>query len=161
MAGLRYLIGPAEFDEWEFVHGLLRRSFAEMEGRIDPPSSLERMTPQDLAALAARGRALVAVSEGPVGCAFLEDDGTRIQCGKLAVDPAFRRRGILRHMLGEADAYARDRGRIGLELRTRIELVENHAVFEHLGFARAATRSHPGYDRPTSIVYRRNLAPPA
>ena len=158
MAGLRYLIAPGEFDEWEFIHGLLRRSFAYMNGRIDPPSSLERMRPADLAALAASGRAVIAVSEGPVGCAFLSDDGRRVYCGKLAVDPGFRRRGILRQMLVEAEAYARSLGRIGLELRTRVELTENHAAFERLGFKRVGTWSHPGYDRPTSVTFRRDFA---
>ena len=157
MAGLRYLIGPDEFDEWESIHGLLRRSFAYMNGRIDPPSSLERMRPVDLAALARSGRAVIAVSEGPVGCAFFKDDETRVYCSKLAVEPRFRRRGILRQMLERGDEYARELGRIGLELQTRVELTENHAAFERLGFARAGTWSHPGYDRTTSVTFRRDF----
>lgn len=160
MAGLRYLVAPEEFDEWDFIHGLLRRSFAYMEGRIDPPSSLDRMGPRDLQALAESGRAIIAIAEGPVGCAFLQDNGERIVCGKLAVDPGFRRRGILRHMLEEADEYARLRGRRGLELQTRVELSENHAAFSRLGFVETARTSHPGHDRPTSITFRRDFAAP-
>ena len=157
MAGLRYLTAPGEFDEWEFLHGLLLRCFDGMEGRIDPPSSLLRTAPRDLEALARRGRAIVAVAEGPVGCAFLRDDGTRIYCSKLAVDPAFRRRGILRSMLGAADDYARALGREGLELQTRVELLDNHAVFQRLGFVESGRTSHPGYDRPTSVTFRRDF----
>ncbi len=158
MAGIRYLVAPDEFDEWEFIHGLLMRSFAYMEGRIDPPSSLQGTTAQDLEALVHEGRAIIAVAEGPVGCAFLRDDGQRIQCSKLAVDPGFRRRGILRAMLDAADEYAASLGRGGLELRTRIELTENHAAFERLGFVEVGRTSHPNYRRPTSIIFRRDLA---
>ncbi len=160
VAGIRFLIAPDEFDEWEFIHGLLMRSFAYMEGRIDPPSSLSRVSARDLEALARNDRAIVAVAEGPVGCAFLRDDGERIYCSKLAVDPAFRRRGILRAMLDAADEYSAQLGRKGLELQTRVELTENHAAFERLGFVEAGRTCHPGYDRPTSITYRRdrNLA---
>lgn len=158
MAGLRCLVAPEEFDGWDQVHALLRRAFASMEGRIDPPSSLERMRPEDLRRLAEGGRAIIAVSEGPVGCAFLTDDGTRVYCSKLAVEPSFQRRGILRRMLADADGWARTLGRAGLELQTRVELVENHAAFERLGFRRAGTTSHPGYDRATSVTYRRDFA---
>jgi GNAT superfamily N-acetyltransferase len=129
-----------------------------MRGRIDPPSSLDRMGPDDLRRLAEGGRAIVAVSEGPVGCAFLCDDGTRVYCSKLAVEPRFRRRGILRQMLVEADDWARSLGRQGLELRTRVELTENHAAFERLGFRRVGTWTHPGHDRPTSVTFRRDFA---
>jgi GNAT superfamily N-acetyltransferase len=93
-----------------------------------------------------------------VGCAFLKDDGTRVYCSKLAVEPGFRRRGILRQMLIEADEYARQLGRVGLELQTRVELTENHTAFEHLGFKRTGTWSHPGDDRPTSVTFRRDFA---
>jgi GNAT superfamily N-acetyltransferase len=157
MAGLRYLVAPDEFDGWDFVHGLLRRCYVGMEGRIDPPSSLERMGPGDLRSLAGEGRAIIAVAEGPVGCAFLQDNGTRIYCSKLAVDPGFRRRGILRTMLALADEFARERGREGLELQTRVELSENHVAFRRLGFVECGRTNHPGYKRPTSITFRRDF----
>jgi hypothetical protein len=60
-------------------------------------------------------------------------------------------------MLVEADDYARQLGRVGLELQARVELTENHAAFERLGFVRTGTWSHPGYDRPTSITFRRDF----
>ena len=41
-----------------------------------------------------------------------------------------------------------------LELSTRIELVENHATFARMGFAKTAETAHEGFDRPTSIVMR-------
>ena len=42
-----------------------------------------------------------------------------------------------------------------LELQTRVELTENHATFRALGFVEVARTAHPGYDRPTSITFRR------
>ncbi|MEL6793708.1 MAG: hypothetical protein AAFP78_09655, partial [Pseudomonadota bacterium] len=39
----------AEDEDWTAVHRLLTDAFAYMDGRIDPPSSLHRMTEDDLA----------------------------------------------------------------------------------------------------------------
>ena len=36
--------------DWPALLALIARAFAYMEGRIDPPSSLHRLTPQGLAA---------------------------------------------------------------------------------------------------------------
>jgi hypothetical protein len=46
-----------------------------------------------------------------------------------------------------------------LELQTRVELEENHAAFRAMGFAEAGRTAHPGYDRPTSITFRKDLPP--
>jgi hypothetical protein len=46
-----------------------------------------------------------------------------------------------------------------LELQTRIELTENHALFRHLGFVQTAATAHPGYTRPTTLTFRHPLHP--
>jgi hypothetical protein len=43
-------------------------------------------------------------------------------------------------------------------LQTRVELVENHAAFSRMGFAKTGESAHPGYDRPTSITMRRAVS---
>lgn len=154
------LVRPAGAGEdWAAVHALLVEAFAFMEGRIDPPSSLARMTPADLAAAAAAGPAFLAFDGAALaGCAFGTVKGDALYLGKVAVADAARRRGVARALFAAAEAEARRRGLAALELQTRIELVENHATFGRLGFVRTAETAHPGYDRPTSVTMRKSLA---
>jgi hypothetical protein len=61
--------------------------------------------------------------------------------------------------VAEADAMARALGRPLLELQTRVELTENHAIFAALGFREVGRTAHPGYDRPTSVTMERPVPP--
>jgi GNAT superfamily N-acetyltransferase len=146
------------FHNWDGLHALLTHSFAYMEGRIDPPSSLDRMTVETLREKAVEETLLLAWDgEVLVGCGYARDDGETLYLGKLAVDQAYRRRGILRSLIGFAEDMARADGKSALELQTRVELVENHATFATLGFIKSGESAHEGYDRPTSITMRKAI----
>jgi GNAT superfamily N-acetyltransferase len=151
-------LGPVE--DWSALHALLVTCFAGMEGRIDPPSSLAAMTPETLRAKA-REETLVTLRDGDalVACGYFRDTGRSLHLGKLAVRPDHRRRGHLRRIVAEAEAMARRLGRPVLELGTRVELTENHAVFARLGFREVARTAHPGYERPTSVTMERPVDP--
>jgi GNAT superfamily N-acetyltransferase len=153
-------LAPPDFDDWTGLHALLASCFGPMEGRIDPPSSFVAMTPDTLRAKAA-DEVLILAHDGPtlVGCAFCAPKGEALYLGKLAVAPGYRGRGLLRRMLDSADAVARARGLTALTLQTRVELTENHATFAALGFRRTGTEAHEGYDRPTSLLFRREVPP--
>ena len=43
---------PAGFERWEALLALIRTAFAPMDGVIDPPSSVHRLTPETLRAKA-------------------------------------------------------------------------------------------------------------
>ena len=149
---------PTGFSDWDELHGLLHTCFAYMADRIDPPSSLNRMTPDDLRSKAETETLVLAYDAGRlVGCAHLAARPDAIYIGKVAVLPAYQRRGILRRMMAIAEDLAREQGKQALELETRIELTENHATFRALGFAKSAEKAHAGYDRPTSITMRKPL----
>jgi GNAT superfamily N-acetyltransferase len=146
------------FTDWHGLLALLHRAFAFMQGRIDPPSSLDRLDAAGIAAKAAAERCLLAFLDGRlVGCVFCAPRPDCLYVGKLAVDPALQRRGIGRALLARAEAEARALGLPALELQTRIELVENQRAFERLGFARTGETAHPGYERPTSVTMRKLL----
>jgi GNAT superfamily N-acetyltransferase len=148
----------ADFSDWNALHDLLSRAFAGMEGRIDPPSSLNRMTPDDLREKAGGGHLVLARAGGElVGCAFGSNDGDALYLSKLAVAPGWQRRGILRRMIGLMEDEARRRGLRALSLETRVELTENHATFRALGFGKTQETAHPGYRRPTSFTFRKAL----
>ncbi|MFN9571915.1 MAG: GNAT family N-acetyltransferase [Betaproteobacteria bacterium] len=153
---LRIAVRPPNFSDWPALLALLRAAFADMDGRIDPPSSLARLDVDALRAKAADEHLIVAtVGNTLVGCAFASIRDDCVYVGKLAVAAAARRRGVARALIGAAARLARDHGRTALELQTRIELTENHATCAALGFAKVAETAHPGYARPTSITLRR------
>ena len=77
--------------------------------------------------------------------------------GKLAVDAAYRGRGIARLLLARAESVAARNGRAALALQTRVELAENHATFARLGFKQIGATAHAGYSHPTSIIMRKPL----
>ena len=148
------------FDAWEALLALILDAFAYMKGRIEPDSSVYRLTVEQMAAQADEGSVYVAEKDGRLaGCIFCETQGDALYLGKLAVAPRFQGEGIGRLLMAEAEAEARARGLEALELQTRIELTENHDAFASMGFERVGTTAHPGFDRPTSVTMRRPLRP--
>jgi GNAT superfamily N-acetyltransferase len=140
------------------VLALIRATFAYMDGRIDPPSSIHAVTPADVTRQAETGEIWVLDEPGrPVACVFLTLKSRALYVGKLAVDPAFRRQGLARQLIGHAVARAHVLGCDRLELQSRVELVENHRAFRAMGFKKTGETAHPGYDRPTSFTFTKTL----
>lgn len=147
-----------DFGAWSEVLALIQRSFAYMDGVIDPPSSALRLTPEGLRQKAVDEAAFVAFADDvPVGCVFLADRGDRLYLGKLAVDPDLQGRGIGRMLLVTAERHADELGRSTIELQTRIELVDNHATFRKSGYRETGRSAHAGYDRPTTLTFMKEL----
>ncbi|MBI1217306.1 MAG: GNAT family N-acetyltransferase [Rhodobacteraceae bacterium] len=144
--------------DWGAVLALIRDAFAGMEGRIDPPSSMHRLTEADIAAQAETGEVWVIEAAGaPVACIFLTVKPGSLYLGKLAVADDWRGRGLARRLVETAAARARALGLPALELQTRVELTENHATFRAMGFTMTAATAHEGYTRPTSLTFRKPL----
>lgn len=127
-------------------------------GRIDPPSSLDRLDPAGLAAKAGAERCFLAFQgDRLAGCLFCEPRADCLYLGKLAVEPELQGRGVGRALMARAEVEARALGPAALELQTRVELVENHAAFGAMGFVRTGESAHPGHVRPTSVTMRKAL----
>ncbi len=144
------------------VHALLTAAFAYMEGRIDPPSSLSRMTPDTLSEEAARKELWVIpdpaaphASPTPQACVIMTPQPDHLYFGKLAVAEQARGKGLARQLIELAETRARTLGLPRLRLQTRVELVENHATFTRMGFVQTGLTAHEGYDRPTSLTFDR------
>jgi GNAT superfamily N-acetyltransferase len=123
-----------------------------MDGHIDPPSSMHRLTKEDLA-----NSEVWVIGSPPLACIVLTPKADALYLGKLAVAASERGKGHARALVNQAGRRARALGMAALELQTRIELVENQRTFEAMGFVEVARTAHAGYDRPTSITYRRPL----
>lgn len=159
MRAVRIVRAAADFSDWPGLLQLLHGAFAYMEGRIDPPSSLLRLTPATIAQKADDEELFLARDgDALVGCLFARPQGDAVYVGKLAVRGDRQGGGIGRRLMGAAERLARDSGLPYLELETRIELVENHAAFAAMGFVKTAETSHQGYDRPTAITMRKRIA---
>lgn len=149
-------MGPT--DDMGPVHTLLKQTFAYMEGRIDPPSSLDRMDVDDLARQAVLGEIWVIDGpEGPLACVILTPQRDTLYLGKLAVAPVARGQGLARVMVELSLTRARALGLPSVSLQTRMELVENHATFVAMGFTMTGTTAHPGFDRPTSVSFSQTV----
>lgn len=139
--------------DWPGLLALIRRAFASMEGRIDPPSSLHHLTPQALAA----SPEVWVLGAPPVACMVLTPKPGGLYLSKLAVEPELQGQGLGRRMVARAEDRARELGLPQVELETRVELIENHRFYLALGYAEAGRSAHPGFDRPTSVRYLKRV----
>ncbi len=162
--GAEIVIGPPPpgFDRWDELLALIQGSFAYMDGRIDPPSSAHRLTPESLREKAADEVLLIATAGGQIaGCVFAAERPDCFYIGKLAIAPRLQRAGLGRRLVEAVEALARSADKTALELQTRVELTSNHAAFARMGFVETGRSAHEGFDRPTSITMRKQLVPAA
>lgn len=150
---------PDDFERWDELLALILRAFAYMDGVIDPPSSAHLLSAQALCDKAKAETGFIATKDGRiVGCIFAAERPDALYVGKLAVDEGFRGHGLARKLMQAAERLAIERGKPTLELQSRVELLANHQTFARLGFVEAERTAHAGYERPTSITFRKALA---
>jgi GNAT superfamily N-acetyltransferase len=101
---------------------------------------------------ASAGRASIGYVGGSSCRRFAQVKDDALYIGKLAVRAGVQGAGIGRKLVEAARDEARSRGLKMLELQTRIELTENHAMCARMGFVKTAETAHPRFDRPTSIT---------
>lgn len=151
-------VDAKEYKDFAGVLTLLQKAFEYMQGRIDPPSSLQRLNAEKLKLKAINEVMFIAVdNELTVGCVFARVKEDHVYLGKLAVRPDCRGRGLSRMLVNRVETLTRQLGLSEVEIETRIELTENQALFEYFGYRKTAENSHPGYDRATSVCYRKNV----
>jgi ribosomal protein S18 acetylase RimI-like enzyme len=147
-----------EFERWEALLALIRTAFATMDGVIDPPSSVHRLTPERLRTKAQSEIGFLAQADDAiVGCAFIAEQPDHFYLGKLAVLPACQGRGVGRRLIEAAEQHAVRAGKPLIELQTRVELTANQRAFRALGFVETGRTAHQGYDSPTSVTMRKRL----
>lgn len=135
---------------------LVQQAFAFMETRINPSSSMHRLTVEAIKEHCTSGE-VWTLGERPAACVFLRAKETCLYMGKLAVRQDRRGQGLARQLVELAERRAKAKGFSVLELETRIELVENHATFGRFGFVKTGEGTHHGFDRPTYIVMQKAL----
>jgi predicted N-acetyltransferase YhbS len=128
-----------------FVHGI----FGALD--IDPPSS---MLKESLDHFAERFRSdtIFVAQDGTrlIGSVFCTPEEGALYIGRLAVAPAWRRRGVAGTLVEAAKNEARRRGAARITLGARIALLGNVALFRRHGFVVVRETCHPGFTTPTS-----------
>lgn len=145
-------LGVHDMTDMQLALELTKREFAYMDGVVDPASSINRLTLEDLAS--GPGEVWV-IGSPPVASVVFTPKAEVLYIGKLAVDAGEQRKGLARSLFDQAEVRAVELGLSWLELQTRVELESNHRTFAALGFVETGRTAHAGYARPTSITYRR------
>lgn len=134
------------------VAALIREAFAALPASPDPPMSALRIRPDDIVAhLATGGGAVVAADKALVGSILWVEKNGGLYLSRVAVAPAWRRRGIARSLVAAAETAAEDLQLPRLHLSTRLVLTGNRRLFASCGFVETTRRAHPGYDAATSV----------
>ena len=144
----------------EAAAALIRAAFASQSSATQPPSSALKETTESIAAWIEAGGGL-GLSRGPDLVALLlwaERDGG-LYCGRLAVRPDERGRGLARRLILEAEREARRRGLSRLDVRVRLELPDNVRLFRSSGFVETGREAHPGFAVPTIVLLEKRLDP--
>lgn len=144
--------------DWAALLRLIRAAFAYMDGRVDPPSSIHHTHEDDLRRMAVEGEMWEIPDPAggvPLACMVLTPRPDCLYVGKVAVRDDWRGRGLSRQLIELAGDRARVRDLPALELQVRVELSENQAIYQRLGFVETGRTAHPGFARPTSITYRK------
>ena len=87
---------------------------------------------------------------------WVERDGG-LYCGRLAVRPDRRGRGLARRLIVAAEQEARRRGLVRLDVRVRLELPDNIRLFRSCGFGEIGRDAHPGFAMPTILLLEKRL----
>ncbi len=145
-----------EFEDWDMLLDLIQQAYAYMDARIDPPSSMYRLTVKNLIEKVKKETLLLVWENGHlIGCAFLREQADSYYISKLAVKRNRQGKGIGQKIIEACIHIAARRGKGNLDLETRVELIENHVFFERMGFVKTGETFHEGYTRPTAFKMRR------
>lgn len=135
---------------------LIQTAFSPMDGVVDPPSSVHRLTIERLGQHCTQDEVWI-IGAAPLACMILTQKPDTLYLGKLAVATQARGQGLARRLVDHATNRARSLGFRTLTLETRIELTQNHATFLALGFEEAGRTRHPGYAKDTSITFTKSV----
>jgi predicted N-acetyltransferase YhbS len=154
-----YSLRPINARDVAAIAALIRTAFAGQSVVTDPPPSALRVTEADVTSHLQSGSGAVAEADGNlVGSALWNASEGGLYVGRLAVAPAWRRRGVARALVVAAEVAARKASLPRLYLSTRLVLLDNRLLFATCGFVETTREAHPGYAEPTFVNMEKRLA---
>lgn len=158
-----FLLREATQDDISSLVSVLQTAFEEYRGRLDPPSGAHTESVEKLRQNLTEASATVAiVDQEIVGCVFHEirsdeNEQNYMYLGRLAVLPAYRRRGLGLALVQYVETLARQLRLSRVRLGVRTQLAENRAYYERQGYRVLEYRSHEGYPEPTYLIMEKEL----
>lgn len=136
---------PARPEDAPALRDLVRAAYATYIPRLGrEPAPMNDDYPARIAA----GQAWVLEEGGALaGALILEDQPGALLLYNLAVSPAAQGKGVGRRLVAFTEAEARRRGYPLLRLYTNELMVENVAMYGHLGFTETHRGSEAGHRR--------------
>ena len=154
------VILPLQLTQVSTLLGVIRAAYAEYDGRLTPPSGAHDETIDTLAAKLRSGEgALAWQGNNAAGSVLFEPRDQSLYLGRLAVPPAYRRRGIGALLVAYVEQQAIARGLKQITLGVRLQLPENTAFYTKLGYDVISYGSHPGFTEPTYMNMAKQLQP--
>ncbi|MEM9138831.1 MAG: GNAT family N-acetyltransferase [Pseudomonadota bacterium] len=139
------MIRPARPDDAEKVAQIAQAAYAPLAKRMDtPPAPMLDDYPARV------GEGVVWVLEDGadvLGFIILVDREDALLLENVAVAPEAHGRGAGRRLVAFAEAEAAQRGHSAIRLYTHATMVENQAIYAHLGYERTGQGMEDGYDR--------------
>jgi ribosomal protein S18 acetylase RimI-like enzyme len=128
----------------ELVLRLAIEAFEAFRDTLVPPPGILRESVQDVArSIETGGGVLAWDSDVPVGSARFHPAADHLYVGRVAVPPAFRRRGIASAMMAFIEDHAQALGFTETRVQVRQALPSNVALYESLGYAVRSADPHP------------------
>ncbi len=150
-ANITYRTGQ-ETDIPHILH-IIKTSFEEYRGRLNPPSSAHHKTIEIVTAELHRATAIVAHQDKYlVGCVFYQVNPDYVYFDRLAVLPAWRRQGIAGQLIKLVEQRAIRAGKNRVRLSVRVSLADHHSYYQNRGYQFKSYGTHPGFDHPTFLV---------
>ena len=139
------------------AHRLTQLAFGGYD-RLDPPSGALRETVDNVRDdLERAGGALADIDGKPVGCLRFEREPGLLRVRRVAIDPAWQRRGLGTALMNWTHDYARELGVTEVRVGVRRQLPGNIAFYVRLGYTLLAEHRHPGYAEVTWLEMSRRL----
>jgi GNAT superfamily N-acetyltransferase len=139
------MIRPADAIDTDAVRALVRRAYAHYVIRLGREPGPMR---DDYAQRIADGQVWVLEEAGElIGVVVLSERPESFLLQNVAVAPAGQGKGYGRRLITFAEQEAKRRGRDELQLYTHLLLVENIALYQHLGFREIGRIQEQGFDR--------------
>lgn len=133
------------------IHRLTQLAFAGY-GWLDPPSGALSETEADVLQDLTRDHGILASLKGRTVAALrLEIRPDQVHVRRVAVDPAFQRRGIGRALMEWIHEYCRTEGIREVRVGVRSQLPGNRQFYERLGYQVIGEHSHPGRTEVTWV----------
>jgi GNAT superfamily N-acetyltransferase len=149
---------PACLEDAPVLRSILHAAFEEYRDKLDPPSGAHHETVEVIARKLQEGQAVMALVAGqPAGCVFCQPKGDHLYLGRLAVLPAYRRRGVARGLIDYVEQQAKTMGFPCVQLGVRIALPHVCDYYLRLGYGIVDAGTHAGYPEPTFYVMEKEI----